>query len=70
MLKRQPFRDRTPLQKGLLGLVLIISVAIVGFAERDLQGRPAEEIRGSRPAWRLASLNALGALAYLAFGRR
>jgi hypothetical protein len=70
MLKGKRFGDRPPLQKGFLGLVLVISLVIVGFAERDLQGRPEEQIRGSSLAWRVASLNAVGALAYLGFGRR
>ncbi len=51
-------------------LATLFSLAIVGFAERDLQGRPEEQIRGSRFVWRLASLNAVGALAYLRLGRR
>jgi hypothetical protein len=70
MLKSRRYGSRPPLQKGLLGLVLVISLVIVGFAERDLQGRPEEQIRGSKLAWRLASLNAVGALAYLRLGRR
>jgi hypothetical protein len=70
MLEKKRFGDRPPLQKGLLGLILVISLAIVGFAERDLQSRPEEQIRGSRFAWRLASLNAVGAVAYLRLGRR
>jgi hypothetical protein len=70
MLKRKRFGDRSPIEKGLIGLIFLISLAIVGFAERDLQGRPEKQIRGSKLAWRLASLNALGAVAYLTFGRR
>lgn len=70
MSKSKPFADRPPLQKGFISLVLVISLVIVGFAERDLKTRPEEEIRGSRLAWRLASLNAIGALAYLGLGRR
>jgi hypothetical protein len=68
--KKTRFRDRTPLQKAVIVLVTLASLAIVGFAERDLQGRPEGQIRGSRFAWRLASLNAVGAIAYLRFGRR
>jgi hypothetical protein len=70
MSKKGRFRERPPLQKALIAVVTLVSLAIVGFAERDLQGRPEEQIRGSRFAWRLASLNAFGALAYLRFGRR
>jgi hypothetical protein len=70
MLEKKRFADRPPIQKATLGLVLVVSLAVVGFAERDLQSRPEEQIRGSRAVWRLASLNAIGALAYLGLGRR
>ena len=46
------------------------SLAVIAFAERDLQGRPDEQIRGPKLVWRLVSLNALGALSYLRWGRR
>jgi hypothetical protein len=70
MSKNGRFGERPPLQKAFIAVVTLVSLAIVGFAERDLQGRPEEQTRGSRFAWRLASLNAFGALAYLRFGRR
>ena len=50
--------------------LLALSLAIVITAERDLYYRPDDEIRGEKRLWRLASLNALGALAYLRWGRR
>lgn len=46
------------------------ALALVAAAERDLHGRPETEIRGSKRVWQLVSLNGLGALAYLAWGRR
>jgi hypothetical protein len=70
MFEKKRLAERPPPQKVILGLILAISLVIVGFAERDLQGRPEEQIRGSRFVWRLASLNAVGALAYLGLGRR
>jgi hypothetical protein len=70
MSKKRRFGERPDLQKAFIALVTLGSLAIVGFAERDLQVRPEEQIRGSRFVWRLASLNAVGALAYLRFGRR
>jgi hypothetical protein len=70
MREKKRFGDRSPAEKGLIGLLLLAALAIVGFAERDLQGRADEEIRGPKLVWRLVSLNALGALAYLGIGRR
>jgi hypothetical protein len=56
---------RSPKATGLIA----ISLATVALAERDLQRRPPNEIRGSKLLWRVVSLNALGALAYLKWGR-
>jgi len=47
-----------------------ISLLIIGTAQRDIQGRDEDEVRGSRTLWRVVCLNALGAIAYLRFGRR
>jgi hypothetical protein len=51
-------------------LVLAISLGLVAAAQRDLQVRPADQVRGSRLVWRVVCSNALGALAYFGFGRR
>jgi hypothetical protein len=55
---------------GKAAVITAISLMIVGRAERDIAGRDEDEVRGSRTVWRLVSLNALGAIAYLRFGRR
>jgi hypothetical protein len=49
--------------------LIAVSLAIVAIAERDIQHRAPTEINGSKFLWRLISLNALGALAYLKWGR-
>jgi hypothetical protein len=49
--------------------VIALSLGVVTVAERDLRKRPSSEIRGSKLLWRLISLNAIGALAYLFWGR-
>ena len=49
--------------------LIVVGLAIVAVAERDIQRCAPEEIRGSKLLWRLVSLNALGALAYLKWGR-
>jgi hypothetical protein len=69
-MKKKSFKEMSPLQR-LFTLVLIgISVGIVTAAERDLQRRPAEEVRGEKWLWRLLCLNAVGAVSYFRWGRR
>ncbi|WP_249012368.1 hypothetical protein [Conexibacter sp. DBS9H8] len=58
------------LRRGLATGVILGSLAIVTVAQRDLSGRPAPAVRGSKLAWRIGSTNALVALAYLRWGRR
>lgn len=70
MFEKKAFSKRSPTEKATLGVLFAVSLALVGSAERDLRQRPEEQVRGSKLAWRLASLNALGALAYLGLGRR
>ena len=69
-MRKKPFSEYSPAGKVVLLVLSAVSLAIIATAERDLQQREDDEVRGSRPAWRLVSLNALGALAYLRFGRR
>jgi len=66
---RRKLSRRTSGQRLLALVLLAASLAIVSVAERDIQRRPAEQVRGRKPLWRLVSLNALGALAYLRWGR-
>jgi hypothetical protein len=49
--------------------VIVISLGVVAVAQRDIQKRSSGEIHGPKLLWRLISLNALGALAYLKWGR-
>ncbi len=49
--------------------LIAISLGTVGVAQRDIHRRASSEIRGSKVLWRLVSLNAVGALAYLKWGR-
>ena len=56
---------RSPRATGLVA----ISLGTIGLAQRDIHHRGSSEIRGSKVLWRLVSLNAIGALAYLVWGR-
>lgn len=64
------FRARSPAQQGLIAGVLAVALILVGIAERDLAHRPAQQLRGPKLVWRILATNALGALAYLRWGRR
>jgi hypothetical protein len=46
------------------------SLGLVAASERDIQHRPADQVRGSKLLWRLVCLNALGAASYFRWGRR
>ncbi len=65
-------KNSMPRSRGgrlLASIGVVVSVAIVVAAERDLHGRPDAEVRGDKRLWRLACLNALGALSYFRWGR-
>ncbi len=64
------FKNLSPYGRRLAVVSIGASLAVVAAAERDLHRRPAAEIRGSKLAWRLICLNAMGALAYFKAGRR
>ena len=66
---KTPFRQRPRRQQAQIAGLIALSFAVVGMAQNDLRRRPASDIRGRKPIWQLLSLNALGALVYLAWGR-
>jgi hypothetical protein len=67
---KKKLKERSrPERLGVLALTLG-AASVVASAERDLQRRPAEQVRGSKTLWRLLCLNALGAAVYFRWGRR
>ncbi|MBS1878661.1 MAG: hypothetical protein JST31_04035 [Actinobacteria bacterium] len=69
MRRSRSFSEMSMRRRIVAAVLLAVSLGIIGFAEKDLQGRSAAEVRGSKLVWRVVSLNALGALAYLRWGR-
>jgi len=66
----EQFKERPPAQRfWVLGLIAV-SLGLVAASERDIQRRPADQVRGSKVLWRLVCLNALGAASYFRWGRR
>lgn len=69
-MQKKRYSEMTPAGKAAVLVITAISLLIIGTAERDIARRDEDEVRGSRAVWRLVSLNAMGALVYLRFGRR
>ena len=67
---KKKVKDLSPPQRLLAMVVAAVSLGLVTAAERDLQRRPSGEVRGSKWLWRVACLNAIGALAYFRWGQR
>lgn len=68
-MTKKPFKERSPREQAQIVGFLALSLMVVSLAQNDLRRRPASEIRGSKTIWRIVSLNALGAVVYLIWGR-
>jgi len=67
---KKRFKDYSPAEQRGIAALAAVSVALVAAAERDIQRRPADQVRGGKLLWRLLCLNALGAVSYFRWGRR
>jgi hypothetical protein len=63
------FSERPGWQRLLILVITGASLSIVTAAERDIQSRAEDQVRGSRLLWRVISLNAVGAAVYFRWGR-
>ena len=60
----------SPTARRAVWALLAVEAVLIGAAERDIQRRPAERIRGHKLLWRaLATQNVIGPAAYYGFGR-
>jgi hypothetical protein len=65
------YRGLSPRARRTVWVVLVLEAMAVAVAERDIQRRPAEGVRGPKLLWRaIATQNIIGPAAYLALGRR
>ncbi len=64
------FKERSPAQRLWVLALIAVSLGLVAAAERDIQRRPADQVRGSKLLWRLVCLNAVGSVSYFRWGRR
>lgn len=70
-MNRKRFSDLSPRDRGLVIAAGAVQIGLAVAAGIDLARRPAEQVRGPKPAWAAALLvNFVGPLAYFAFGRR
>jgi hypothetical protein len=67
---KEKFNEYSPVKRLWIVFVFLASLGLVAAAERDIQRRPADQVRGGKSFWRLVCLNALGAAGYLRWGRR
>lgn len=61
----------SPTARSAVWVLLALEVVLIGVAERDIQRRPADRIRGPKLLWRaVVTQNVIGPAAYFGFGRR
>lgn len=72
MLKRSKrWADLSSRQRGSLGLMAMLQIALLVAALTDLHRRSPSEIHGNKRLWTgIVFINFIGPVAYFAFGRR
>ncbi|MBO0691686.1 MAG: hypothetical protein J2P58_02205 [Acidimicrobiaceae bacterium] len=68
-MTKTPFSQRPPREQAAIVCFIALSSVAVSVAQIDLHRRPPSQIRGNKTLWRVVSLNGLGALIYLSWGR-
>jgi hypothetical protein len=69
--ERRRWSDLTPGQRAGAVIGGIVQLVLMVLAQRDLNRRTADEIRGPKQLWRAAVLvNFVGPIAYFVIGRR
>ena len=70
-MAKQTWSDLSITQQRLIVVGGLVEAVLTAVALRDLRRRPADQVRGPKPAWFLASfVQPVGPLAYLLLGRR
>jgi hypothetical protein len=60
-----------PAARRAVWALLAVELVVIAAAERDIQRRPADRIRGPKLLWRVVvTQNLVGPAAYLSLGRR
>ena len=70
-MANKKWSEMSPAQKRVVCVAGAVEVVLTTVAMRDLAKRPADQVRGPKPAWGLALfVQPFGPLAYFALGRR
>jgi hypothetical protein len=65
------YRNLSPAARRGVTALLGVELVFIAWAQRDIQRRPADRIRGPKLLWRaIATQNVVGPAAYLGLGRR
>ncbi len=65
------FKKLSPVPQAAIVAVTAWNLWLIASAQRDIQHRPAGEVRGPKGVWRLVCLtNTVGPLIYFRWGRR
>ncbi|MEO5780584.1 MULTISPECIES: hypothetical protein [Arthrobacter] len=68
---KKSWKELSPKKKLWTAAVGVVQLSLLIAAQWDITRRPAEEIRGSKTLWRLASLvNFVGPGTYFTLGRK
>ncbi len=68
---RKTWKELSPTAKFGTITVAIVQLSLLVAAQRDITRRPADQIRGSKAMWRVATLvNFVGPGSYFTFGVR
>jgi hypothetical protein len=69
-MARKRWSELSSRQRSVVVALVAIQAVLATIAQRDLSSRAASQVRGPKLLWRIATLNSLGAIAYLVAGRR
>lgn len=64
------FKALPPARQAGVSALIAVALAMIFTAQRDIQRRPGDEVRGPKLLWRVLCLNAVGVVGYYFWGRR
>lgn len=69
-MEHKHWRDLSTSQRGVFVVMSAVQLGLAAAAWTDLARRPQEAVNGRKPLWAMAiSVNFVGPIAYLCFGR-